>query len=119
MNKPLPPQFQDLAPFVADCALESEEARYHWMHSVPFERLQQFHQTMLPRLPAVIEHLREFKLSALPPAEKTLFDLAMTMVETSHPMDLKWGSADFPAAYRWQAIEFRSVGQRSRATLAP
>ena len=49
----------------------------------------------------------------------TVQDWAMTFVETSHPMDLKWGATDFPGAYRWQAIEFRSISQQSRATVVP
>jgi hypothetical protein len=73
---------------------------------------------MLPRLDAILEHLSHCKVSALSPADKTLFDLAMTMVETSHAMDLEWGATDFPGAYRWNAFEFATISTVSKAKVA-
>jgi hypothetical protein len=52
------------------------------------------------------------------PEAMTLYNLALTMVETSHPMDLGWGATDFPGAYRWNAFEFATISQGSRARLA-
>lgn len=115
----LPEAFSDLALFVPEWALPSEEMRFHKLHSVKLEDLQAFYDVMLPRLPAIMDYLGQFKLHDLPAQARTLFDLAMTFVETSHPIDLGWGDTDFPGAYRWQAFEFRSISQRSRADPHP
>lgn len=117
MTHSLPSQFQDLAHFVPEWALPTEQARFEKLHAVAHADLRAFYETMLPRLPAILDYLGQHKLSAMPADAKTLFDLAMTFVETSHPMDLKWGATDFPGAYRWQAIEFLSISQGSRATV--
>ncbi|MBV7483847.1 hypothetical protein [Bordetella sp. BOR01] len=115
----LPDEFADLEHFVPDWALPSEERRFHRLHSVRLEELRGFYDAMLPRLPAILDYLGRCKLSALPRQARTLFDLAMTYVETSHPIDLGWKDTDFPGAYRWQAFEFRSISQRSRAESHP
>jgi hypothetical protein len=82
---------------------------------VTLAALQTFYDAMLPRQPAILTYLRECRLGALTPEQRTLFDLTMTFVETSHPIDLGWGDTDFPGAYRWQAFEFRGVSRASRA----
>ncbi len=111
----LPGQFADLQPFVSDWALPTEEARFRRLHSVTLPTLQAFYDAMLPRLPAILTYLRECRLGAMTSEQRTLFDLAMTFVETSHPIDLGWGDTDFPGAYRWQAFQFRGVSCASRA----
>ncbi len=113
----LPKEFDDLSHFVPEWALPTEQARFERLHAVAHADLRVFYETMLPRLPAILDYLGRHKLSAMPADAKTLYDLALTFVETSHPMDLKWGDTDFPGAYRWQAIEFESVSTRSRATV--
>ena len=65
-------------------------------------------------LPAILKFLKPQDSQAMPQDAEVLFNLAMTFVETSHPIDLGWGDTDFPGAYRWQAFEFRSVSKGSR-----
>jgi|GEM_PF-431622 len=115
----LPSEFDDLSGFVPQWVLPSEEERFRKLHSVSLEELRAFYDVMLPRLPAIMDYLGQFKLHDLPVPARTLFDLALTFVETSHPIDLGWGDTDFPGAYRWQAFEFRSISQRSRADPHP
>lgn len=115
----LPEDFVDLEAFVAEWALDCEQARFHKLHTVSLENLRAFYDAMLPRLPAILGYLKRHKLGAMPADARTLFDLAMTFVETSHPIDLGWGDTDFPGAYRWQAFEFRSVSCSSRAAEVP
>jgi hypothetical protein len=118
MTQTLPPGFQDLEHFVPEWALDTEQARFEKLHAVKHADLRTFYEAVLPRLPAILDYLGRHKLSAMPRDARTLYDLAMTLVETSHPMDLKWGNTDFPGAYRWQAIEFQTVSQQSRAIVA-
>lgn len=112
---PLPRAFADLQHFVPEYALESEEQRFAKLHAIDYETLARFYAEMLPRLDAILEHLSHCRLSAMSPSDKTLFDLTMTMVETSHPMDLGWGATDFPGAYRWDAFEFATISTVSKA----
>ena len=111
----LPEGFADLGRFVVDWALDCEEARFRKLHSVTMSELRTFYDSMLPRLPAILSYLRECRLGAMNLEQKALFHLAMTFVETSHPIDLGWADTDFPGAYRWEAFEFRSVSRTSRA----
>jgi hypothetical protein len=115
----LPGEFADLEHRVSGWALKTEEERFRKLHSVAYEELASFYEEMLPRLPAIMDHLSRHRLSAMPADTLTLFNLAMTMAETSHPMDLGWGATDFPGAYRWDAFGFATVSQQSRAKLAP
>jgi hypothetical protein len=117
MPNKLPAGFEDLERFVPEWTLATEQERFVKLHAVPHAELAAFYEAVLPRLPAMMDYLKHHRLSAMPPDAKRLYDLALTMVETSHPMDLKWGDTDFPGAYRWQAIEFQSVSRASRATV--
>jgi hypothetical protein len=114
----LPPEFADLEHRVPEWALPTEEARFRKLHSISYDELSAFYHEMLPRLDAILEYLSKHRLSAMPADALTLYNLALTMVETSHPMDLGWGATDFPGAYRWDAFNFASISQSSRAKLA-
>ena len=114
----LPPQFADLEHRVAEWALPTEEARFRKLHAVPYDELADFYHEMFPRLPAILDYLGTCKLSAMSPEAMTLYNLTLTMVETSHPIDLGWGATDFPGAYRWNAFGFASISVGSRAKLA-
>ncbi|MFZ9297154.1 MAG: hypothetical protein ACO24Y_02390 [Hylemonella sp.] len=112
----LPSEFSDLECLLEEWALESEEARFKKLHSVTLQELRGFYNTMLKRLPEILDYLKQCKLSEMSPQARQLFDLTMTFVETSHPLDLGWKDTDFPGAYRWQAFEFRSVSCTTRVT---
>ncbi len=114
----LPAEFADLEHRVPDWALTSEEARFRKLHTITYEELADFYDEMLPRMPAILGYLSGCKLSAMAPDALMLYYLASTMAETSHPMDLGWGATDFPGAYRWDAFQFASISQGSRAKLA-
>lgn len=108
-SRKLPEAFADLAQFVPDWALGSERERFLKLHAVSIATLRVFYDAMLPRLPAVLEHLNGYRIDAMPQDARTLFDLAMTFAETAHPIDLQWKDVDFPDAYPWQKFEFRTV----------
>jgi hypothetical protein len=118
MNNSLPAEFADLEHRVPDWSLNTEEERFRKLHTVLYEDLADFYDEMLPRMPAILEYLSHCKLSAMAPEAMALYNLAMTAVETSHPIELGWGATDFPNAYRWDAFQFATISQRSRARLA-
>ncbi|MEI6383669.1 MAG: hypothetical protein WCO80_08435 [Betaproteobacteria bacterium] len=113
----LPQEFLDLQHLVEAWALKCEEERFKKLHSISYQELSDFYHEMLPRMPAIMAYVSQRKLSAMSGPDLTLFNLACTMAETSHPMDLGWGSTDFPGAYRWDAFQFATISKGSRAKL--
>ena len=105
----LPPRFAHLDRFVEGWAQPSEKARFVKLHSSSFEELKDFYDAVLPEMDAILTHLKQHPVDALPDSERTLFHLAMTFAETAHPLDLGWKDTDFPEAYPWHRFEFRSV----------
>jgi len=97
----LPPQFSELQPFVADWALPDERARYEKLAASDIPTLRVFYDAMMKRIDEIIVFLDTFPLDAMPPDAATLFDLALTFMETAHPIDLNWSITDiedkFPA----------------------
>ena len=108
-QRQLPPDFADLARFVDEWALSTEQQRYEQLHRHSLEHLRAFYEVMLPRMDAILIYLNQYTVQTLPADAKTLFDLAMTFSETAHPIDLGWADVDFPGAYRWDKFEFRTV----------
>ena len=96
MTNRLPSAFSDLEQWVDAWALSCEEDRFRKLHAVSYEELADFYGAMQARLPAVLDYLSGFKLSGMPADALTLFHLAMTMAETSHPMELGWGASSKP-----------------------
>jgi hypothetical protein len=116
-TRSVPPTFAELQPFVAQWALRSEEERYALLHAVTMAQLRQFYDIMMSRLPEVLEYLNGFPLDELPDDAQTLFDLAMTLAHTAHPIDLKWKDTDFKGACDWRKMGFASMSRsEARAT---
>ena len=105
----LPEKFSKLTPWVAEWALVSEQARYMKLHAVTFDQLKAFYDAMLPEMDAVMEFLKTQPVEGMQPDARNLYHLAMTFAETAHPLDLGWKDTDFPSAFPWERMEFRSV----------
>jgi hypothetical protein len=97
----LPAQFAELQPFVADWALPDERARYEKLAASDIPTLRVFYDAMMKRIDEIIVYLDTFHLDAMPSDAALLFDLALTFMETAHPIDLNWPITDiedkFPA----------------------
>lgn len=105
----LPNGFAELEPFVAEWALANERDRYLKLHASTLAQLKVFYDAMLPRMDAVMEFLKSQPLEGMAPEAENLYRLAMTFAETAHPLDLGWKDVDFPSAFAWDRLEFRSV----------
>lgn len=108
-EKILPEKFMKLAPWVDEWALPSEEARYRKLHAVSFAGLKAFYEAMLPEMDAIMQFLKTQPVAGMTPEAETLYRLAMTFAETAHPLDLGWRDTDFPSAFPWERMGFRSV----------
>ena len=90
----LPDDFADLSPWIDTWALGRESERMDTLLSMSVEELQPFYDAMLARMPAIKAWLDQFPLNAMPPEARTLFDLAMSFMETAHVIDLGWKTTD-------------------------
>ena len=83
MTEPaLPQPFEDLAPFV-DWALETERARTEKKVGTSMDEIRGFHDAVLPRLDAMIEHLEGFSDGDMPAPEHRLYLMALSLVEVA------------------------------------
>lgn len=105
----LPAGFADLEPLVAEWSLPNEQARYVKLHASTLPQLQAFYDAMLPRMDAVMAFLKTQPVEGMAADAQTLFHLAMTFAETAHPLDLGWKDVDFPSAFAWERMGFRTV----------
>lgn len=107
-RRELPDAFSDLAPFVGDWALGSEQERMNKLLSIPVGELRPFYDAMLPRMAAVREWLDQFPLHAMPPEARTLFDMAMSFMETAHVIDLGWKTTDIEDKFPHERFRIKS-----------
>jgi hypothetical protein len=83
----LPKGFSDLEPFV-DWALPTEKERLIARETGNIEELQVFYDAMMERLPAVIEHLKQFPADRMPEDTERLFQMALSLIEVSIAVEL-------------------------------
>lgn len=105
----LPVQFARLSPWVSEWALATEQARFMKLHASSFEQLKAFYDAVLPEMDAMMKFLTTQPPEGMAPDAQNLYHLAMTFAETAHPLDLGWKDVDFPSAFPWDRMEFRSV----------
>ncbi len=105
----LPAGFSALEPFVPEWALANERDRYQKLHHGTLAQLKVFYDAMLPRMDEIMAFLKTQPLAGMAPEAENLYRLAMTFAETAHPLDLGWKDVDFPSAFPWDRMEFRTV----------
>lgn len=105
----LPAQFADLERFVPLWALTNEKARHVNLLARSIPELREFYDAMLPRMEEVTRYLNSFALDKMPPDAQTLFDLALTFMESAHPIDLRWNSTDIEDKFPAERFEFLAV----------
>jgi hypothetical protein len=104
----LPADFSDLAPFAGDWALGREKERMDKLLSMSVDELRPFYDAMLRRMPAIKAWLDQFPLNAMPPEARTLFDLAMSFMETAHVIDLNWKTTDIEDKFPHDRFRIKS-----------
>jgi hypothetical protein len=86
-DKPLPAEFQDLAPFV-DWALGTETERMTKRMASSMKEIRAFYDAMLARMDAIVNYLKQFPADDLPPEARTLFHLSLSLIEVSNAVEL-------------------------------
>jgi len=105
-SRHLPPEFADLAPFTAVWGLKTEKERHDNLTARSIAELRPFYDAMLPRMDAITLYLNRFPLDAMPADAELLFDVAMTFMESAHPIDLRWKTTDIEDKFPAHRFEF-------------
>ncbi len=88
MSAQLPAKFSDLEPYVEAWAHASIQDRWNKRLNSTMEEIQAFYDAIMPRMEALVEHLNQFSLDAMPEKEKQLFRLAASLMEISVAVEL-------------------------------
>jgi hypothetical protein len=102
----LPAQFADLERFVAVWALPHEKARHLNLMQRSIAELRELYDAMLPRMDEITQYLNAFPLDRMPKDAQTLFDLALTFMESAHPIDLRWSTTDIEDKFPAERFQF-------------
>lgn len=89
-----PDEFMDLAEWGEEWIIADVEERYLKRINTDLDKIREFYTAAFPRLRDIMEYLDRYPLDGMPPEAKRLFDLALTIMEMSHPIDLNWKAGD-------------------------
>ena len=101
----LPDGFEDLERF-KDWCLPTAEATWRKKVQAPFSELQELYEALLPRMEAIVETLRKYRLDNMPPDVERLLYLGCALKEIATSVEY-WGASDFPDLYpfeRWKIV---------------
>lgn len=107
----LPTGFEDLSSLASTWALPTEKERYAMRLSVDLPALRRFYEVIHPRMGAVMRHLSEYPaddLASLPLTTRTLYRLALSYFEASHPIELRWKGVDLDDAFPASRIIYQA-----------
>jgi hypothetical protein len=82
-KRPLPQQFSQFEPFVAQWAVRSMRERHRRRIASSAHDRKAFYETMSPRLHDAIDYLNGFPLHEMPEDAATLLELTLALMEVS------------------------------------
>jgi hypothetical protein len=101
----LPAQFAELEQF-AEWIIPRERERHLKRVASRIEDIQRFYDAILPRMEEIMGVLKEYPIdSAPPPAVRNLYLLALSFMEVSHPIELRWGATNNAGAFLSTRLE--------------
>ena len=101
----LPAEFAELERFAA-WIIPSERERHLKRVASSVKELRPFYDAMLPRMEAVMSLLQRFDIEATPPSEvRNLYYLALSFIEVSHPIELRWSGTSNAGAFLSTRLE--------------
>jgi hypothetical protein len=103
----LPVGFDSLEHLVGDWALPSEAERNHRRLSAAMDEIQSFYDCVLAKMDDLVAHLGNYKLSALPDAERKLMYLALSLMEVAPAVEI-YRQPDIPDAIPASRLIIRS-----------
>lgn len=103
----LPLGFQHLESLVSDWALPSEAARNQRRLTSSMAEIQEFYDTVLRAMEALVSHLSTFRVSELPAPEQRLMYLALSLMEVAPAVEI-YHQPDIPDAIEADRLVIRS-----------
>jgi phenylpropionate dioxygenase-like ring-hydroxylating dioxygenase large terminal subunit len=107
-----PKEFADLADLGAEWVIATARKRHLKRMASDLDTIRAFYERMLPRLTEISDYLDRYSLDAMPAPAKRLFDLALTAMEMSHPIDMGWKSNDIDDSFPAERMKFLPVLSR-------
>lgn len=107
----LPDGFADLEAFIADWAHGTEVERHAQRRASTMAELRGFYDTMVPRMPEVLNYLATRRLDALSAADERLMQLTLSLAEVAPAIEL-FGSPiikDAVDSRRFSPVEGRTA----------
>ncbi len=98
MDNALPEQFKPLRKFVADWAINTEQARFEKRLNTPYEVIKTFYEAIIPLMPDIMSYLKSKPVSPEMQCDKNIMFLALSCVEVSRIFEV-WGQQDVRADY--------------------
>lgn len=77
----LPEEFSDLERFATDWVLDTEKERNAFRVQQPIEALDDYYETVFPRMDKLCEYIDQFSLDAMPPDAGRLLRLGQMLME--------------------------------------
>ncbi len=77
----LPTEFADLERFAAEWALPSERARNQFRVQRPMAELEDYYQTVFPRMNALCDYIDQYTIDAMPRPAARLLQLGLMLME--------------------------------------
>jgi hypothetical protein len=88
-NEPILPEgFEDLLEFLPDWLGETADARWDIRARKSMAEIQRFYDVMLARSEAILAHVEQFPLTALPPPSLRLFQLQLALAQAAMAVEL-------------------------------
>jgi hypothetical protein len=103
----LPPGFSDLERFAAEWALPSERARNQFRVKRTLAELEDFYQTVFPRMDALCDCVDQFTLEAMPRPAARLLQLGLMLMEVVPAVEV-YRAPDVPNAIAFERLQIIS-----------
>ncbi|MEH6503267.1 MAG: hypothetical protein V7682_05115 [Cycloclasticus sp.] len=94
----LPNKFEGLSKFVAEWALDTEQARFDKRTSGKVEEIKFFYDAIIQQMPDIMAYLKDKEVEPSEQEDKNLLNMAMSCVEVSRIFEV-WNQLDVRSDY--------------------
>jgi len=95
----LPPGFEDIEPFAADWALDTQDERYVKRRNSSAEEIRSFYDAMLRHIEKILDEVDRFPIGTLPESHRPLYAMALSLAEIAPHVELYRGNPLVPYSF--------------------
>ena len=103
----LPVEFDDLERFAEKWVLETERERNAFRVKQPMADLEDYYQSVFPRMDALCDFIDQFSLDAMPPDAARLLRLGQMLMEVVPAVEV-YQQPDVPDAFEFERFDIIS-----------